>query len=153
LTCPCRWRHAGGFTLTELLVTLSLLALLFGLLTPVAGGLLERAQGQNTATILKFSWQNAHAYALATGQPVVWQLRQNGKATEVCVCVTREAADPLWITSLRDCQITDASGAVLSGSQTWQVLVPPQGLTDSVEITGQAQGSFKITLPGVIDAR
>lgn len=66
---------AGGFTLVELLLVLSLVVLLAALATPALTGTLARVRLDAAAEQVRTAWADARLEAMRTGSPVAFQCR------------------------------------------------------------------------------
>jgi prepilin-type N-terminal cleavage/methylation domain-containing protein len=67
-----------GFTLVELLVTMALIALVFGITAPMAGGWLRAQRLQDAVEELRTNWIKARTLAMDEGRPYRFQILTSG---------------------------------------------------------------------------
>jgi len=142
-----------GLTLVETLVVLALLTLLASSLLPSFSYVLTRAHERDVEEKLLDSWKAARVLAQARNQPAVWRIRQAKDGVLVSVQpMDREL--PSRDYPLGRCSVAMVVGARSAAAepQCWQVIVPPHGLTDSLELNMTFDGrEVRTVLPGVID--
>ena len=152
------WRLAGrracrGLTLIELVVVLALLGLIASAVFPSAAYVLNRAREQDAQAILSDSWKLARAMALASNEPVWWQVRQTQDGVEITIRPASETAARRTLVLRGWTAARPGAGASDSEAAGWRVLLAPHGLAEDVVLTLSRDGApaIDITLPGVID--
>lgn len=145
-------RAAAGLTLIEMLVVLALLGLLASSLLPSLSYVLDRTRERDIEKGLLGSWKLARALSLARNEPAVWEVRQTDEGMMVSVAAGDGA---LAVRELRfdGCKVQVEAGPAPREPQVWEVIVPPHGLTESIELRITRDGKpVKVILPGIIDA-
>ena len=147
--CPA----CPAFTLTELVVVIGLLGLIASAVFPTTAYVLARARERDAQARLVDSWKLARAMAMASGEPVWWQVRQAEGGVEVTL--TTVSQDSVSKTILLRGWSVARSNEPDAGQEgpAAKVLVAPHGLTEDFILNLSREGApaVRITLPGVID--
>lgn len=103
---PSRRRHAAGFTMVELMVTLAVVALLMALATPTLRGVVANGRVKAASQSLQNGLAQARAEAVRLNTQVEfvlaadggWQIRQINTGTVLAQAAGREAASGVDLT-------------------------------------------------------